>query len=147
MPKLERIWQLAWADFVTKSNTSSGASTSARDNSGAYHALRGYGLSLPEAVEEMPWGHSALKVRKKTFVFLNLEETEFSLSVKLPVSRDFALIFDWAEPTGYGLGRSGWITGRFAPGDEIDLELLQRWIAESYRAVAPKKLGALLPAE
>ena len=29
-------------------------------------------------------------------------------SVKLPVSRDFALVFDWAEPTGYGLGRSGW---------------------------------------
>ena len=95
----------------------------------------------------MPWGHCALKVRKKSFVFLNLDRETFSLSVKLPVSRDFALIFDWAEPTGYGLGRSGWITGRFAAGDEIDLELLQRWVAESYRAVAPKKLTALLPAE
>ncbi len=95
----------------------------------------------------MPWGHSALKVRNKTFVFLNLDENEFSLSVKLPVSRDFALIFDWAEPTGYGLGRSGWITGRFAPGEEIDLELLRRWIAESYKAVAPKKLGTKLAAD
>jgi predicted DNA-binding protein (MmcQ/YjbR family) len=110
----------------------------------AYEALRAFGLSLPEAVEEMPWGHSALKVRKKSFVFLNGEDDSLSLSVKLPASRDFALIFDFAEPTGYGLGRSGWITARFGRGDEIDLDLLQRWIIESYKAIAPKKLGALV---
>jgi predicted DNA-binding protein (MmcQ/YjbR family) len=113
----------------------------------AYEDLRRFGLGLPEAGEEAPWGHCALKVRKKTFVFLNLEEVELSLSVKLPASRDFALIFDWAEPTGYGLGRSGWVSGRFGPADAIDLDLLKRWIAESYRAVAPKKLAALVPAE
>lgn len=105
--------------------------------------LRDFGLSLPEAIEEMPWGHSALKVRKKTFVFLHLEGDELSLSVKLPVSRDFALIFDFAEPTGYGLGRSGWITARFREGEDIDAELMRRWIRESYRAVAPKKLGIM----
>jgi predicted DNA-binding protein (MmcQ/YjbR family) len=110
----------------------------------AYESLRRYGLSLPEAVEEMPWGHSALKVRKKTFVFLNLGEDELSLSAKLPVSRDFALIFDFAEPTGYGLGRSGWITARFGPSDDPDLELLRRWIVESYKALAPKKLSFTL---
>ena len=107
-----------------------------------FAALRRHGLSLPEAVEEFPWGHSALKVRGKTFVFLNQSEEELSLSVKLPVSRDFALIFDWAEPTGYGLGRSGWVSARFGPNDESDMELLQRWIVESYKAVAPKKLAA-----
>ncbi len=107
--------------------------------------LRDYGLALPETVEEHPWGHSALKVRGKTFVFLNLEEERLSLSTKLPVSRDFALIFDWTEPTGYGLGRAGWVSSAFAPGDAIDLDLLERWIAESYRAIAPKKLGALVP--
>lgn len=67
------------------------------------------------------------------------------MTVKLPVSRDFALVFDFAEPAGYGLGRSGWISCRFAPGEEPDLDLLKRWIVESYRAVAPKKLAALLP--
>ena len=107
-----------------------------------FEALRRHGLGLPEAVEEFPWGHSALKVRGKTFVFLNQSEEELSLSVKLPVSRDFALIFDWAEPTGYGLGRSGWVSARFGPNDEPDMELLQRWIVESYKAVAPKKLAA-----
>lgn len=109
-----------------------------------YEELRAFGLSLPEASEEAPWGHCALKVRKKTFVFLNIEETELSLSVKLPVSRDFALIFDFAEPTGYGLGRSGWVTARFGEGAEVDLNLIKRWTAESYRAIAPKKLAALV---
>ncbi len=109
-----------------------------------YEKLRLFGLSLPEAVEEAPWGHCALKVRGKTFVFLNEEETELSMSTKLPASRDFALIFDFTEPTGYGLGRSGWITSRFKPEDVPDLELLRRWIRESYRAVAPKKLSATL---
>ncbi len=115
--------------------------------SAAFDTLRTHGLALPEAVEEHPWGHSALKVRGKTFVFLNLDPDRLSLSVKLPVSRDFALIFDWAEPTGYGLGRSGWVTGAFGPDDDIDLDLLKRWLIESYRAVAPKKLAALLPDE
>ena len=106
--------------------------------------LRAHGLALPEAIEEFPWGHSALKVRGKTFLFLNASDEELSLSVKLPVSRDFALIFDWAEPTGYGLGRSGWITALFKPEDDPDLELLERWTVESYKAIAPKKLGALV---
>jgi predicted DNA-binding protein (MmcQ/YjbR family) len=113
---------------------------------GDFVELRRFGLSLPEAVEEAPWGHCALKVRKKTFVFLSNEtDEELSLSVKLPVSRDFALIFDFAEPTGYGLGRSGWITARFPLGEQPDLDLLKRWLVESYRAVAPKKLSAALP--
>jgi predicted DNA-binding protein (MmcQ/YjbR family) len=110
----------------------------------SFETLRRHGLSLPEAVEEFPWGHSALKVRGKTFVFLNQSEEELSLSVKLPVSRDFALIFDWTEPTGYGLGRSGWVSARFGPDEEPDLELLKRWIIESYKAIAPKKLGAMV---
>ena len=111
----------------------------------AFETLRRHGLSLPEAVEEFPWGHSALKVRGKTFAFLDKGEGTFSMSTKLPVSRDFALVFDFAAPTGYGLGPSGWVTARFGPGEEPDLELLRRWISESYRAIAPKKLAALVP--
>ena len=110
-----------------------------------FAVLRDFALAQPETNEEFPWGHSAIKVRGKTFLFLNKEEAELSLSVKLPVSRDFALVFDWAEPTGYGLGRSGWITARFRAAEEPDLDLLRRWISESYRAIAPKKLGALVP--
>jgi predicted DNA-binding protein (MmcQ/YjbR family) len=105
-----------------------------------FAALRAYGLALPETVEDFPWGHTALKVRGKTFVWLDRSEGALSLTVKLPVSRDFA-------ETGYGLGRSGWISCRFGAGEAVDLDLLKRWIAESYRAVAPKKLAALVPGQ
>ena len=111
-----------------------------------FDTLRRYGLALPEATEDHPWGHTALKVRGKTFVWLDKGEG-LSLTVKLPVSRDFALVFDFAEPAGYGLGRSGWISCRFGEDEAADLDLMKRWIAESYRAVAPKKLGATVAAD
>jgi predicted DNA-binding protein (MmcQ/YjbR family) len=112
-----------------------------------FSVLRAFGLGLPEATEDHPWGHSALKVRGKTFVWLDKGDKGdgLSLTVKLPVSRDFALVFDFAEPAGYGLGRSGWISCRFGKDEPADLDLMKRWIAESYRAVAPKKLGATVP--
>jgi predicted DNA-binding protein (MmcQ/YjbR family) len=111
--------------------------------SAAFAAIRAYGLGFPEAGEDFPWGHTALKVRGKTFAWLG-DEDGFGMTVKLPVSRDFAEVFDFASPAGYGLGKSGWISCRFAPGEEPDLDLMKRWLVESYRAVAPKKLGALL---
>jgi predicted DNA-binding protein (MmcQ/YjbR family) len=112
-----------------------------------FETLRCHGLALPEAVEDFPWGHTALKVRGKTFVWLDQTDGALSLTVKLPVSRDFALVFDFAAPAGYGLGRSGWISCRFAAGEPVDLDLMRRWIAESYRAVAPKKLAAMAAEE
>ena len=50
--------------------------------------------------------------------------------------------FDWVVPSGYGLDRGGWVTC-VAP-DDAPPEMITGWIAESYRIVAPKKLGALL---
>lgn len=112
-----------------------------------FSALRAFGLALPETVEDFPWGHTALKVRGKTFAWLDKDKEAgtLSLTVKLPASRDFALVFDFAEPAGYGLGRSGWISCRFTAGEAADLDLMKRWIVESYRAVAPKKLAAQVP--
>jgi predicted DNA-binding protein (MmcQ/YjbR family) len=104
--------------------------------------LRDYSLTFPEATEDSPWGHRAMKVRAKTFVFLGGEKnaSELSLSVKLPQSRDMANDLPFAEPTGYGLGKSGWITARFTKVSDVPMDLLKAWIAESYRAIAPKKL-------
>jgi predicted DNA-binding protein (MmcQ/YjbR family) len=107
--------------------------------------LREFALAFPEVREEFPWGHSAMKVRGKAFVFFSRSEEELSLSMKLPSSGVMALMLPFASPTGYGLGKSGWVTCRFAPGDEIPFELLQEWLDESYRAIAPKKLVARLP--
>jgi hypothetical protein len=69
------------------------------------------------------------------------------LSVKLPGSASLALALPFASPTAYGLGKSGWVTARFAPRERPPLALLKRWIDESYRAVAPKRLVAGLATE
>jgi predicted DNA-binding protein (MmcQ/YjbR family) len=106
--------------------------------------LRELALAFPEVAEEFPWGHRAMKVRGKTFAFIALDEEGLSLSVKLPASGVMALALPFTSPTRYGLGKSGWVTCRFAQDDEIPLELLAEWLDESYRAIAPKRLAAKL---
>lgn len=65
------------------------------------------------------------------------------LSCKLPQSSEAAVtMFSFAAPTGYGLGRSGWVSARFDEGDDVPVDLLAQWLEESYRAVAPKRAGA-----
>ena len=106
-------------------------------------ALRAQGLAYPETTEDFPSGHRTLKVRGKAFAFMSREEG-FSLSVKLLSSCHVALDLPFTEPTGYGLARSGWVTARFARGDRVPLDVLALWLEESYRAVAPKRVAALL---
>ena len=76
-------------------------------------------LSYPEAWEDHPWDDTVVKVRKKIFVFLGIYERHLTFTVKLPDSREFALSFDWTEPTGYGLGRAGWVSARFPLRTEV----------------------------
>ena len=47
-------------------------------------ALRKFALAFPEATEDMPWGHHAIKVKGKSLLFLSADAKEFSMSVKLP---------------------------------------------------------------
>jgi predicted DNA-binding protein (MmcQ/YjbR family) len=109
-------------------------------------ALRKHALSYPEAHEDFPWGERVVKVKGKVFLFLGKHEEMLGLSVKLPGSGSFALGLPFASPTPYGLGKSGWVTARFARRDKPPLELLMKWIDESYRSVAPKRLVAALDA-
>lgn len=109
--------------------------------------LRKYALTFPEATEEHPWDHVAIKVRGKTFVFLGGDKADaFSLTVKLPVSAEMAVTLPFVEPAGYGLGKSGWVSVRPGPKDPLDEKLYREWIAQSYRAIAPKKLVKALAA-
>lgn len=85
-----------------------------------------------------------MKVGKKIFLFLGFIDGLLRVGMKLPDSADAALALPFAERTGYNLGKSGWITAKFAPGDEPPLPVLLDWLDESYRAIAPKKLVALI---
>ena len=106
--------------------------------------LRKFALSYPEATEATPWGHHAIKVKGKSFLFLAADAETFSLSAKLPSSGGVALKLPFASPTEYGLGRSGWVTARFPRGARVPLDVLRLWVDESYRAIAPKRLVARL---
>jgi predicted DNA-binding protein (MmcQ/YjbR family) len=104
-------------------------------------ALQKFAAGFPEAWEDHPWGETVYKVGKKVFVFFGVdEEGKIGLSVKLPDSAEFALTFPFTSPTGYGLGKAGWVSASFGKGDEVPADMLRDWIDESFRAVAPKKL-------
>jgi predicted DNA-binding protein (MmcQ/YjbR family) len=107
--------------------------------------LREYALTLPGAWEDHPWDEVVAKVAKKVFVFFGAEESP-GMSVKLvdPIQRDHALSLPGAKPTGYGLGRSGWVSIPF--GGKTPQGLLAEFIEESYRAIAPKTQVAKLDA-
>jgi predicted DNA-binding protein (MmcQ/YjbR family) len=110
----------------------------------ALQALRDFAMRYPLATEDHPWGETAIKVKGKVFVFLSRHEGMFRATVKLPISGPTALGMTFAEPTGYGLGKHGWVTAAFARKDRIPLDLIREWIEESYRAVAPKSVLAMI---
>ena len=97
---------------------------------------------FPEAEVSNPWGETALGVKKKNFRFLREEDGKLSFSVKLPKSANQALAMPFAAPTGYGLGRHGWITITLDKVPAGIKEQIEDWLLESYCAVAPKTLAA-----
>ncbi len=106
--------------------------------------LRTSALRYPGAFEAHPWGENVVKVNKKVFLFMGFYQGRLGLSTKLPQSHESALMLGFAKPTGYGLGKSGWVSASFGPKDSVPIPLLLEWIDESYRAIAPKKLVAKL---
>ena len=106
-------------------------------------AIRTFALALPGTEPKSPWpGHDDVAVADKTFLYLGNDEATAapSFGVKLKVSGAEALRLPNAKPTAYGLGKSGWVTLVFPPGETPPLETLKRWVMESYRAQAPKRL-------
>ncbi len=118
--------------------------TAADTPKGNQGILRGFALGYPGAHEEFPWGERVIKVKGKVFVFMGKDGDGFGLSTKLPDTATFALGLPFASPTGYGLGKAGWVSASFAPGDDVPIDMLFEWVNESYRAIAPRKLLAEL---
>jgi predicted DNA-binding protein (MmcQ/YjbR family) len=105
-----------------------------------------FALTLPGAWEDHPWGEDVAKVGAKVFVFLGVEgnPAHLGMTVKLRgEAHQHALSLPDAAPTGYGMGRSGWVTIPFGPSGP-GLDVLKEWVEESYRLVAPKRLVAQL---
>ena len=100
---------------------------------------------LPEVsrVDIEAWGgEPTFRVGGKNFVFASPDAT--SITVKLLVDEATAVVATdpRASPTGYGLGRHGWVSidlsGRLAAARWREIE---EWVRTSYTLVAPKRLA------
>src|SRR3954467_2059583 len=98
----------------------------------AESVLRDFALKFPEATEDHPWDHIAIKVKGKTFDFLSGFDDTLNVTGRLPSSGRMALALPLAQPTGYGLGKSGWVTASFKEGDTVPLDRMAEWIEESF---------------
>ena len=124
-----------------------------------WDAARAFALSLPAAAEDAPWDEVVVKVQTRPgvpgwrkygegvfgpmFLWLGKRDApEPSASVKLTRSYDAAVTLGRATPTTMsGLGKWGWLTVVL---DRVDIDLVEDWIVESYRNVAPKRIAAAL---
>ena len=106
---------------------------------------------LPEAerVDIEAWGgEPTFRVRGKNFVFTDQAAT--GVSVKLPKEEAAAVVATdaLAAPTGYGLGRHGWVSVEVGPdADEARWRQVEEWVRTSYTQVAPKSLARVVLAE
>lgn len=117
----------------------------ARDTGRMTKSLLAYSLGFPEAWEDHPWGETAVKVGKKLFVIFGGDGREHprGMTVKLGDSHGQASASSGVEPTGYGLGRSGWVSVNLHE-TTVPVVVLKDWIEESYRLIAPKRARAVL---
>ena len=100
---------------------------------------------LPEAtrVDIEAWeGEPTFRVRGKNFIFADRDFT--GISVKLDKEEAAAVVATepGANPTGYGLGKHGWVSLTL-PTKAMDPKwaLVEEWVRTSYTLVAPKTLA------
>ncbi len=142
-----------WRDGSTGRGTADGGTVSARDGypremTARMDRLERIVARLPEVerVDIEAWGgEPTFRVRGKNFVFASPDAS--SISVKLPLDEAAAVVAmdPHASPTGYGLGRHGWVTitlvGR--PGAARWREV-EEWVETSYTLIAPRRLARLV---
>lgn len=109
--------------------------------------IRQIAESFPEVSVGTVCNKDAYKARNKNFLFLWAGDTEYKLKLKLADSLPEAQKLAKAEPDYYSIGSSGWVDIEMPLKKSPPKALLRRWIEESFRLNAPKKLLAELPAK
>ena len=109
-------------------------------------ALRVIALRYPEAEEGIACRGTSLecstfKARKKAFLFIGAANVRVKLQDSLAEAAKLAA----KEPDRYKVGAHGWVEVKFTSDEPPPLEVLERWIDESYRLLVPKQLAETLP--
>jgi hypothetical protein len=107
-------------------------------------ALRAAALALPETSEGSSCVNRAFKARKKNFLFLGEKPEGIRVMVKLGPSLDEATALAAERPDQVTVGKGGWVTLLFPADQAPDQALLEQWVQESFRLLAPKTLVAQL---
>ena len=103
-------------------------------------------LPQAERVDIEAWdGEPTFRVNGKNFIFTDKQAS--GVSVKLPKEEAAAVVATdpLVEPTGYGLGRHGWVSVTIGTKPTKDRwQQIEEWVRTSYTMVAPKKLAKLV---
>ena len=100
-------------------------------------------LRYPEAEAGTSCNRTAYRARKKGFLFVGTKDDSYNLMVKLGASRADAKKLAKKDPR-FAVGSTGWVTATFQAKETPPRGLLEKWIDESYREVAPKPLVEML---
>lgn len=106
-------------------------------------------LALPEATREGASRHAAFRVGKKTFAyFLDNHHGDGIVAACVKAERGKQAALVAADPKRLYLpayiGARGWIGVRL-DGKRVDWKAVAERVVQSYRSVAPRRLGALAP--
>jgi hypothetical protein len=107
-------------------------------------AIRKLALSYPDTTEGVVCERSSFKAKGKSFLFMGVKDEHFDVMVKLEASLDEAAALSKKQPDHYSVGGHNWVTAKFGRNELPPSGLLERWIEESFRLLAPKGLVATL---
>lgn len=106
--------------------------------------LRAICLALPEATEKQAWGDPTFRIRGKIFAMEKRGDGRLSVWCKCPPDTRDALLL--AAPSLFFIppyvGPKGWVGMRL--DDDPNWDEVASLVRESYRLIAPRKLGRLV---
>jgi len=110
--------------------------------------LRSFALQYPGAAEGIacaatPIEKRTIKAQSKAFLFIGTADVMLKLGELMPEAAELAARRPDLCKAG---GSLGWVTIYIRGDEHPPVELVEKWIDESYRLLAPKKLVASLPA-
>ncbi len=108
-------------------------------------AIRKLALKYPEVEEGASCVNRAFKARKKSFVFMGMNDSTYHVRLKLSDSLEEAEQLAEESPEHCSVGAHGWTLITFPHRKAPPKGLMKRWIDESFRLLAPKKLVAETP--
>jgi len=99
-------------------------------------------LKFPETEAGTSCNKTAYKARGKSFLFVGADADTWNAMFKPGDSKAEFQSLAIQDPNRYSLGKTGWATLTFSHKEAPKSADLKRWIEESFRQIAPKKLVA-----